>query len=189
MTRLELTTAIAATLLAAAAMAQSTNSTDEKFLKDFAQANAAEVKAGELASTQAQNPEVKAFGKHMMDDHSKTLTKVTEVAGKSHVDVKEKPDLMHKGKDALLEHKDGAKFDAAYLKAQVDDHEDAVKLLQKEVKEGQDPAVKQLASQALPVVQRHLDMAKQLQAKVAGAPSNKSSMTTRDKAEPVASTH
>jgi putative membrane protein len=168
MKRSTLFTTIAATLFASAAMAQSTNHADESFLKDFAKANAAEVDAGKLAQERAQNPDVKAFGKHMADDHAKTLAKVTEVAGKSNVNVKEEPGVVDKGKEMLLEHHGTGKFDEAYLKAQVDGHEDVLKMLQKEIDEGQNPNVKQLAATAKPVVQRHLDMAKQLQTKVNG---------------------
>jgi putative membrane protein len=167
-----------------------TNRADEKFLKDFVQANAAEVEAGKLASQKAQNADVKAFAKHMVDDHSKTIGKVETVASKYNVDVKAKPDMKHKAKSAMLEQKDGANFDEAYIKSQVKDHEEVVQMLQKQIRDGKDPAVKQLASQALPDVQHHLEMAKQLQAKVSGgkdssrtsmrdAPSSDKTTTTR----------
>jgi putative membrane protein len=146
----------------------STNRPDEKFLKDFAQANAAEVETGKIAQEKAQNAEVKAFAKHMVDDHSKTIGKVESIASKANVDVKAKPDLIQKAKATLLENRDGANFDAAYMKAMVNDHEKVVEMLQKEIREGQDPSVKQLASQALPDVQKHLKMAQDLHAKVSG---------------------
>jgi putative membrane protein len=167
----------------------STNRDDEKFLKNFAQANAAEVEAGKLASEQAQHPEVKAFGKHMVDDHSSTIKKVESLASTLNVDVKPEPDLMHKAKSALLDRKSGTNFDEAYIKAQVNDHQKVVDMLQKEIREGRNANVKQLASAALPDVQHHLDTARQLQAKVANGSrdstkdatdSNRSNTSNRD---------
>jgi putative membrane protein len=146
----------------------STNRTDEKFLKDFARANADEVAAGKLAAEKAENSQVKQFGQHMVDDHSKVINKVESIASRYNVNVKDSPDLKHKAATAMLEKRDGAKFDQEYIKSQVKDHQQVVEMLQKEIREGQDPSVKQLAQQALPDVQHHLDLAKQLQAQVGG---------------------
>jgi putative membrane protein len=146
--------------------ADTTNHPDEKFLKEFAHANAAEVEVGKLAADKAQNADVKAFAKHMVDDHSKTISKVESIASKTNVDVKAKPDLMHKAKSELLEMKSGTNFDRAYMKAMVDDHTKVVEMLQKEIRDGRDASVKELASKALPEVQKHLKMAQDLHAKV-----------------------
>ena len=143
-----------------------TNHDDKSFLKDFAQANAAEVDAGMLAQRQSQNPDVKSFAKHMVDDHGKTIKQIEAMATSLKIDAKAQPDLMHKAKAALLDGKSGADFDEAYIKAQVSDHQKVVEMLQKEIREGQHPNVKQLASAALPHVQKHLEMAKELQTKV-----------------------
>lgn len=139
---------------------------DEKFLKEFAQANAAEVEAGKLAEQQAQHPDVKAFGKHMVEEHSKSIKMVETVATNHNIDVKSKPDLMHKAKGSMLDGKRGAEFDAAYIKAQIDDHEKVAEMLQKEIREGRDANVKKLASDSLPHVQEHLAKAKALQTKL-----------------------
>jgi putative membrane protein len=154
--------------------ANATNRQDEKFLKNFAQANAAEVETGKIALEHAQNSEVKKFAQHMIDDHSKTIGKVEAIASKTNVNVKAEPDLMHKAKASLLDNKDGAKFDQAYVKAMVDDHEKVVEMLQEQIREGQDAGVKQLASQALPDVQKHLKMAQDLYANVSTGNSSRS---------------
>ena len=147
---------------------ESFNKPDEKFLKDFARANASEVETGKLAATKAQHPEVKAFAKHMVDDHSKTIDKVQALASKNNIDVKVVPDMARKSSTDMLDNKDGAAFDRAYIDAQVDGHQKVVTMLQTEIKDGKDADVKQLASQALPDVQKHLKLAKDLQTKVSG---------------------
>jgi putative membrane protein len=155
-------------------------------LKDFAQANAAEVDAGILAQRQTQNPDVKSFAKHMVEDHTETTKQVEAMATSLNVDVKAQPDLMHKAKAALLDGKSGADFDAAYMKAQISDHQKVVAMLQKEILEGQHPNVKQLASAALPHVQEHLEMAKQLQTKVVNNGNASLSSTRNTKSSPTA---
>jgi putative membrane protein len=166
--------------------ARVTNHDDKSFLKDFAQANAAEVDAGILAQRQTQNPDVKSFAKHMVEDHTETTKQVEAMATSLNVDVKAQPDLMHKAKAALLDGKSGADFDAAYMKAQISDHQKVVAMLQKEIREGQHPNVKQLASAALPHVQEHLEMAKQLQTKVVNNGNASLSSTRNTKSSPTA---
>jgi putative membrane protein len=53
-------------------------------------------------------------------------------------------------------------FDTTYLRAQINDHENAVALFQQELANGQDTTVKAYASQYLPVIQMHLTMADSL---------------------------
>jgi putative membrane protein len=177
------------------AATSTTNRSDEKFLKNFAQANAAEVETGKIAEQQAKNAEVKAYAKHMVDEHSKTIAKVEGMATKLGTDVKSEPDLVHKAKAALLDRKDGLDFDEAYMKAMVKDHEKVVEMLQEQIRDGQNANVKQLASQALPDVQKHLKLAQDLQAKVSNdgrtrssSSRTDSSTTTQSKSSPASST-
>ena len=46
-------------------------SADRKFLTEAAQGGLAEIELGKLAVEKASNPDVKAFGHHMMEDHGK----------------------------------------------------------------------------------------------------------------------
>src|SRR5262249_52267794 len=59
-------------------------------------------------------------------------------------------------------------FDDAYVKSQIDAHEAAGALLQKEIAGGGDPDARGFANKALPTVQQHLAQIKQISAKPKG---------------------
>jgi putative membrane protein len=145
----------------------STSATDINFVKQLAIGGMAEVDAGKLASQRAQSKEVKEFAKQMVDDHSKANGKLTSLAKAQSIELPSKPDPEHAAEKAKLEKQDGVRFDSDYMAAQVKDHQKTVQLLQHQINSGQNPAVRQFATETLPVVAHHLEMAKELQAKVA----------------------
>jgi len=148
--------------------------TDSAFLKQMAIGGITEVDAGKLAAQKAQSKDVKDFGQHMIDDHSKSNDKLAALAKEKNVDLPSKPDAKHEATKEMLEKQSTTNFDAAYMEAMVKAHENTVQLLQNQIRAGQDAKIKQFATETLPTVARHLDTAKQLQAKVgsgAGKPS------------------
>jgi len=138
-------------------------SADTKFATSAAQGGMAEVQLGQLAVQKGTNPDVKAFGQHMVDDHTKANEELKDVAGKEGVTL---PSGLN-GKDQALMTKlqnlSGAQFDQAYIKAMVKDHEEDVKEFQKEANTGKDPQLKEFASKTLPILQSHLDKAKSVE--------------------------
>ncbi|MDB6167658.1 MAG: hypothetical protein JWM88_522 [Verrucomicrobia bacterium] len=62
-----------------------------------------------------------------------------------------------------LASKSGADFDKAYLKAIIDEHEDAIKQFEKASKNNDDPAVQSFAAKYLPTLRQHLTQAQELQ--------------------------
>lgn len=142
------------------------SSTDATFMKKLAQGDLAEVDAGRLASERATNPGVKEFGEHMVKDHSKNSSELDALAKEHGVEVPSTIDKEHAAAKSKLDSATGASFDSEYIKAQVRDHEKTVQLLRHEIQDGQDPAVKEFAQKTLPVVEHHLSMAKDLEAKL-----------------------
>jgi putative membrane protein len=64
---------------------------------------------------------------------------------------------------------DGRAFDAAYIRGQVVDHQRSAQLYEWIIDSGQDPRLASYAMATLPVVLRHLEMAKALQAQLTGS--------------------
>jgi putative membrane protein len=62
---------------------------------------------------------------------------------------------------------DGGAFDLAYMGNQLQEHQKAAILLEWEINSGQDAPLQQFASQTLPLVLRHLEMAKKVKASLA----------------------
>jgi putative membrane protein len=139
------------------------SATDAAFMKHLAQGGMAEVKAGKLASEKGSADSVRKFGQQMVRDHTKNDRQLEQLARTSGVTLPTAPDDQQRAQSNQLRSTSGAGFDAAYIKAQVKDHQATVKLLEHEISNGQDPAVQQFARQTLPVVQHHLAMATRLE--------------------------
>ena len=159
----------------AAAAAGHSTTTDAAFMKKLAEGDLAEVDAGRLASQRGSNADVKEFGEHMVKDHSENRSKLDTLAKTHGIEVPTTIDKEHAAAKAKLDAANGAAFDSEYIKAQVQAHEKTVQLLQHEIQNGQDPAVRDFAEKTLPVVEHHLSMAKDLQAKLPGAVAERSS--------------
>jgi putative membrane protein len=137
--------------------------TDASMLKDIAQANMAEVETGKLALAKSSNPEIKQFAQMMVDDHTKGLADVKTLASSKGTELPDGPDVKHKA--AALEFKalSGDMFNSRYVKqAGVGDHEATEALLKKTQADAKDADLKALASKMLPIVQGHLQHARQL---------------------------
>ena len=139
-------------------------SSDAIFMKKLAVGDLAEADAGRLASQKSANEDVKHFGEQMVKDHSENATELKTLAASHGVEVPSTIDSLHAAEKSKLENAAGTAFDSEYIKGQVRDHEKTVALLQQEIRDGQEPAVKEFAQKTLQVVNHHLEMAKQLQA-------------------------
>ena len=141
-------TSMAAPLLAA----------DETFFDEAARAGMAEVALGKLAAAKASTDRLQAFGRQMVGDHEAANEKLKAAAAKSGVelptDMAEDAQATHKKLQLLS----GGAFDLAYAESQSKAHATTLKLLQKEIASGTDPAAKTWAVDALPMVKRHAEM-------------------------------
>jgi putative membrane protein len=148
---------------ASGTMAAKTRPADAGMLRDIAHANLAEIATGQLAVEKASDPKVKEFAQQMVDDHTKALTDVQQLAQTKTVKLPTEPDLKHKAAMTKLKMMSGASFDKSYVKtAGVGDHVATEKLLKKTQASAQDADVKALATKMLPVVQGHLTHAREL---------------------------
>jgi putative membrane protein len=198
MKSLIVSTAVAALLAAAPALAQSTNppnmnpdsttksgsaaatgaaiegSSDARFIDHVARDNEGEIELGKLAVQKAQSPEVKALAQRLVTDHSKANQQLKRLAQKESVSVPTGAGKEQKDLRAQLEKLNGAAFDRAFVDAEVKDHQNDITFYQNESNRLQDPQLRSFAQQTLPVLQEHLQMAERAEA---GASSGSSTMT------------
>jgi putative membrane protein len=138
---------------------------DADFMAAAARGGMAEVEMGKLAGTKAQNPEVKKFGAMMVTDHGKAGDELKTLAAKKGVTLP--ADIgSHKSTYDKLNGLSGADFDKAYVDEMVDDHEADVEEFKDQAQNAKDPDVKAFAAKVLPVIQKHLDAIKAIQAKM-----------------------
>jgi len=92
--------------------------------------NAAEVEAGKMASSKAENAQVKQFADMMVKDHTDALTKLRALPGGTTADAT--INAKHKQTGGKLSKLSGAEFDREYMKAMVSDHQEAVKFFERQ---------------------------------------------------------
>jgi putative membrane protein len=141
-------------------------STDHKFVMEAAMGGMEEVQLGQLAAQKASDPDVKNFGQHMVDDHSKANTQLMQLASQKGVTP---PTTLpaDKQKDMdKLNSLSGAAFDKAYMSMMVKDHKKDVAEFQKESKSGKDSDLKSFASTTLPTLENHLKMAQDINSRL-----------------------
>ncbi len=135
---------------------------DSSFLKAAAEGGMDEVRLGELATQKASNPEVKEFARRMMDDHTRMNEQVKALAAKKSVSLPADIGIKDKASYKILSSKGATDFDRSYISSMVKDHQQDIAEFEKEMNSGTDPDVKALASQALPTIREHLQMAQKI---------------------------
>jgi putative membrane protein len=155
--------ACAALTLASVAMAAPS---DGEILAIAHASNTAEIDAGKLAKSRAQNPQVRQFAKQMVADHSAMNTELAKNLDLKLMDNDESQRIRQDALHSLeqLKGMQGADFDKAYIDKQVMMHEEVVAMMQdKLIPNAQSPKLKAALDKAAPKVQSHLKMARQLQ--------------------------
>lgn len=133
---------------------------DQKMLKTMAINNMAEIEAARMAQGKTQNEQVKAFAQRMIDDHTKALEDVRQLAQAKGVALPTDVDSTNKRKAARMAALSGDAFDRAYMaQAGVADHKKNHALLEQAQTRAKDPDLKALAARTLPVVGEHLSAA------------------------------
>jgi putative membrane protein len=149
---------------------------DHSFVNEAAVGSMAEVELGNLAKEKASNPDVKQFGERMVTDHGKANDELKSLAQQKNVTLPTELDAKHKAKRDQLAKLSGEAFDKAYMREMVADHNHDVAAFKRESTSGKDPEIKEWAGKTLPTLQEHQTLAKETNAKVAGAaPAKKSS--------------
>ncbi len=143
--------------------AKALSKADQKILRDMAMANMSEIEAGRLAQTKGQSDQVKTFAQQMIDDHTKALDDVKQVAQAKNVTLPTELDKAHKAKADKLSALSGEQFDRTYMaQAGVLDHRSTHRMLRRAERRATDPDVKALVSRTVPAVDQHLQSAQQL---------------------------
>jgi putative membrane protein len=159
-----LSVSLAAALTCAAAGAWAQGKPDkaaQTFITKAVQGNLAEVSMGQLAQQQGSSAEVKSFGQQLAADHSAANQKATAVAGQLGVTPPNEPSKKQQSDAAKMAKMSGAAFDRQFATMMVADHKKAITDYKKAAKMKND-AVAGYATESLPVLEKHLQMAQGL---------------------------
>jgi len=154
---------------------------DEAFVRAAARGGLSEIKLGKLAMDQASNEAVKAFGTRMVAEHTKAGDELKEAAKEENVGLP--TDLTAKDQATYdrLSKLSGAEFDQAYAQDMVKDHQQDLRDFQREANHGNDDVVRGFASETVPMIQQHLDQAKEMLKAVSPAVSRRTTGNPTDR--------
>ena len=134
------------------------------FARKMAISDLFEIESSNLALDRSNNNEVKAFARTIAQNHAQSTAKLKDAYMKSAISdpLPNKLDQEHAQEMARLRGLPDAEFDYAYMLAQVEDHQQAINLLQTYSLKGDNPLLRMFATEALPTVQMHLGDAQRL---------------------------
>ena len=141
---------------------------DRTFVQQAAEGGAAEVALGQLAQQKGSSAQVKAFGDHMVRDHSKSNDELQRIVTRKGMELPATPNAQQQEDAAKLGKLPAGSFDRAYMDRMVADHKKTIALFQGEAKGGKDAELKAFAAKTLPALTEHLKMAEQTRAAVRG---------------------
>ena len=145
---------------------------DAQIAHIVATANQVDIDAGKVAEAKGSSPEIKAFGKQMVADHTAVNTQATDLVEKLGVTPEDNPtskSLEQGGADNLkyLEGLSGAAFDKGYINHEVTYHQQVIDAVDKTlIPNAKNPELKALIVQVRPAFIGHLEHAKRVQSKL-----------------------
>ena len=161
-------------LFAAAAVTAAEGPNDAQIAAIVVAANQVDIDAGKLAASKSHTPDVQAFAKRMVADHTGVNKSAVDLVTKLKVTPEHNPtsQSLKAGGDQNLAHlKDlkGHALDKAYIDHEVAYHEQVLDAMDKVlIPNAQNAELKALLVQVRPAFVAHLDHAKKIQASLAG---------------------
>lgn len=141
--------------------------TGRQVMDQASQSNIAEIEEGRLALTHSHNAEVQAFGNRLVQDHSKAEDALEALAASQGVKLPTKPDAKEQLQIAQLGNLQGAAFDRLFAASEVGAHQKAITQMSRAESEVRNPALEAWVKESLPVLQEHLQLARNLPSQVA----------------------
>jgi putative membrane protein len=144
----------------------SSSNPDQDFVTKAAQGNSAEVALGKMVAAKTKDPNVKQFAQMMVKDHTAALNQLQELAQSKNLNFSS--DLPDDAKElqTKLSSDTGKQLDKDYMAGMVEDHQKDVQEFTDQSQNAKDPDVKQWVTKTLPVLQKHLQKAQQIDARL-----------------------
>ena len=129
-----------------------------------ATSNLFEIQSSRLALQRSRNPAVRRFAERMIADHTALAAKMNATLARNGMRLP--PPVLNSAHRYLLRQlatTPASAFDQVYLNQQLNAHVQAVNLLSGYVRCGANPVLRSAAANALPVVDQHLVMVRQME--------------------------
>ena len=118
-----------------------------------------EIQSSKLALSKSKNQATKDFAREMIADHTQTTKSLMAALPKTQPKLAKPPKALSEpnaAKIAALKSASADTFDQLYMQQQADAHKTAWALHKGYATDGQDPALRQVATTAVPIIEKHL---------------------------------
>lgn len=149
-----------------AAVSSPSTSADQDFVTKAAQGNSAEVALGQIVAGKTKNPAVKQFAQMMVKDHTAALNELQELAQSKNLNFNDDLPDDAQSLQTKLSNDTGTQLDKDYMDGMLEDHQKDVQEFTDQSQKAKDPDLKQWASKTLPILQKHLEKAQQIDARL-----------------------
>jgi putative membrane protein len=146
--------------LAAASTMFGQRLTDREFVDKAAQDDMTEAHIGQMAQDKGDSQAAKDLGKTLERDHKEHYGKLSAAAGG--LTVPKGIDARHQAVINKLDRLSGSGFDRQFARMMVDDHQKAITMNEKASTELNSAELRNLASETVPTLKNHLQMARDL---------------------------
>jgi len=148
---------------------------DEEIVDITASVDSAEIEQGKLAKSKAKNPQVKKFATHMVTQHTQAKQKGAKLAKSAKLTPEQgelSKQLQSKAETTLesLKAADAPGFDSAYMQAQVQQHQEVLDLLDRQlIPNAKNDDLKAQLKATREMVQQHLTQGQEIQQSLTAA--------------------
>ncbi|MFY9288520.1 MAG: DUF4142 domain-containing protein [Alphaproteobacteria bacterium] len=151
-----------------AADAQASRSS-QSFVQKATIGNLFEIQSSQLALEKSQDPKVRDFAQQMVSDHAKVSEDMKALLASGSINVTAPDQALDRKHQKILDKLNaasGTDFDAQYVKAQNNAHDDAISLFRGYSKQGDNDTLKDFAKEKLPTLEQHKEEAKKLKSTI-----------------------
>lgn len=145
--------------MAAPTVQPMTGTSSQNYVAWAADSDMYEIQSSRLALAKARNPATKDFAREMIADHMKTTKALMAALPKTEPRIAKPGKALTEPNAAKIAALKGAPadgFDALYMQQQRDAHRTAYALHKGYATDGQDPALREVATAAVPIIEKHL---------------------------------
>lgn len=132
---------------------------DRDFIERAAMGSNAEIEIGRLVEKRSARPEVIAYGRRMVADHTAINQRLAIIAARYHIALPTSLGEHQAGYDRCVDLRLDP-FDQEFLQVMNEDHDMAFELFKGQAAAGVDPTLRAFAASTLPVIESHLAHAK-----------------------------
>ena len=138
------------------------------FVRKAAAGDLFEIRSSQLALTRSKDNRVRSFARRLVTDHRKAARQMQNTLHRAGMrQPPQRMDARQQSTLAQLRRTGPRNFDNAFVDAQIEAHQGAVKMYQAYARDGRRPELRQFAQRELPTLQEHLAIALRLGPRVA----------------------